>query len=634
MRIGLFALTFVILGQASAARSQTKAVAVFDIENRGPRLKKSALFGMTEFIATSIAATGTYQVIPRDQLQARLREQKRASYKECYEASCQIEIGKEMAAGFALSTRIVRIGSKCLVAMKMFDLRTAATAWASTGRGPCDEDSLLASIEKAMMAGLKKGPQRAPEVRSAKEPKPRSGSAACDRLRQHGLTKNGDLAGLRQVKSTMQHIDESFYDRSRIDRRAMLQSSIDFVSTCEDGLSASTTASGLRMTFGGQTHDVSLAQVKSAWQFTGALRGALQWYARQGGSKIDTRALEYEAIQGLLSALDPHSALMTPREARELKVSVKGNFGGVGVVIAKKKGRLVVMSSIDGTPAQRAGLRAGDVILAVDGVPTQDRTLSQIVNLMRGAPGTPLVMTIERDAKQRDLSMTREIIKINATHKAQLSKDINYLKIRSFQRNTANAVDAALAKSRAGLVLDLRNNPGGLLDQSTRIADRFLSSGLIVRTVGVKYNQKKHAKASSSDLRGPVVVLINEGTASAAEILAGALQKNDRAVVVGRRSFGKGAIQVLYDLPDKSSLKLSIAEYRLQGGAKLEATGIEPDITLKPSSEEDPKDPLEDPAVRLAEALIKAGPYSSRAKMLQRAGRLKSRPEVESIVGR
>lgn len=637
------ALTLLVVGDAGVAAAGTSIVAVFDIENQGVKIQKSALSGLSEFLATSIAATGRYQVVPRDALRSRLRDQKKATYQQCFDASCQIEIGKELAADHALATRVVRIGSNCVVTLKLFDLRTAATSWASTARGPCTEDGLLASIEEAIRLGAGKTPAaEAPAVKTEKTSaavsppsKPESPipavSGVCRTLAAHGLTPSADLSALRILNSSLTWVTDAYFDPKRVDPRAMLRSAIDMVDQCAPGLTVETTATGARLKAAGQTHDVELSSVRESWQIATAVRNALQWYAATDRS-LDRRALEYAATQGMLSALDQHSQIVTPAQNKEMKVAVKGSFGGLGMVVAMKEGKLVIQSPLDGTPAAGAHLVSGDVVMAINGVTTDGLGLSKCVEMLRGSVGSQATLRIDRGGRTFETVLTRETIRIKAVRSARIGQDVGYIKINSISGTAFDEAHAArLAVSGArGLILDLRNNPGGLLAVAAKIADEFLDSGLIVETIGNSRDAKRATASKGDVLDMPIIVLTNQGTASGAEILAGSLAQNHRAILMGTRTFGKGTVQSLHELHDGSSLKLTVASYALEGGLTIEDTGLEPDIELKatvlPASS-----PAEDPAVRLAAEMLRTAGAANREKMLTGLSGFANRPEIERI---
>ncbi len=305
---------------------------------------------------------------------------------------------------------------------------------------------------------------------------------------------------------------------------------------------------------------------------------------------VQTKQLIEGAVNGMLVSLDPHSAYLTPELYKELQVETKGSFGGLGIEITNKSGMLTVVAPIEDTPAYRAGIKSGDVILKIDGEFTKDMTLIEAVKRMRGKPDTKVKLTIKRDNPNQlfDTSLTREIIKIQSVKSKPLEKGYGYLRVTQFQERTDDDLERAikqLDKENGGLqgvVLDLRNNPGGLLTQAVKVADMFLDSGLIVYTDGRLENQKQkyfaHKPGTYSDF--PMVVLVNGGSASASEIVAGALQDHKRALVLGTTTFGKGSVQTILPLDENSALRLTTARYYTPNGRSIQATGIVPDITM------------------------------------------------------
>jgi carboxyl-terminal processing protease len=305
----------------------------------------------------------------------------------------------------------------------------------------------------------------------------------------------------------------------------------------------------------------------------------------------DSKDLIYGAIKGMLGTLDPHSAFLTPEEFKELEIETSGIFSGIGIEITLKDGILTVVSPIEGTPADKAGMRAGDKILQINEKNTKNMGLNEAVRLIRGPKGTKVTLTIlhegEKDPKK--LAITREVIPIKSVKSKMLEDAYGYIRISTFQDKTTEDFQAALKKIEAakgglkGLVLDLRNDPGGLLNEAVKIADEFLDSGLIVYTQGriKEQNLKFYAHPNKAQRSYPIVVLVNEGSASASEIVAGALQDQKRAIILGTQTFGKGSVQTIIPLDDGSGLKLTTARYYTPNGRSIQAKGITPDILVK-----------------------------------------------------
>jgi carboxyl-terminal processing protease len=310
--------------------------------------------------------------------------------------------------------------------------------------------------------------------------------------------------------------------------------------------------------------------------------------------EVQTKQLIEGAINGMLASLDPHSAYLTPDLYKELQVDTKGSFGGLGIEITNRNGVLTVVSPIEDTPAYRAGVKSGDQIMKIDGEFTKDMSLVDAVKKMRGPKDTKVTLTLKREALPElfDVTLTREIIKIQSVKSKMLDKGYGYVRVTQFQERTDDDLERALknldkeAGGLQGLVLDLRNDPGGLLTQAVKVSDLFLDSGLIVYTDGRLENQKQkyfaHKPGTWSDF--PMVVLVNGGSASASEIVAGALQDHKRALVLGTTTFGKGSVQTILPLDDSSALRLTTARYYTPSGRSIQATGIVPDIVMDQTS--------------------------------------------------
>jgi carboxyl-terminal processing protease len=314
---------------------------------------------------------------------------------------------------------------------------------------------------------------------------------------------------------------------------------------------------------------------------------------------VSPKKLFEGAIQGLLSKLDAHSTLFTPDQLKEFKVETTGEFGGLGIQITKTKdGRLLIIAPIEDTPAFRAGIKPGDEIVKIeDKKVTPDMSLSEAVKLMRGKPGTKITIWIMRKgwAEPKPFTITRAVIKIKSVKFRVIDKDIGYIRFTMFQKNAVDEFKNALQellknKDLKGIIVDVRNNPGGLLDVAVTISDYFLPEGkLIVSTKGRIPESKKEYLSTHKPivpLNLPVVMLVNGGTASAAEILTGALRFNNRAIVVGEKTFGKGSVQTLYPLSMGYAVKITTAKYYMPNGDCIDGKGIEPDVEVKLSQED------------------------------------------------
>jgi carboxyl-terminal processing protease len=307
--------------------------------------------------------------------------------------------------------------------------------------------------------------------------------------------------------------------------------------------------------------------------------------------EVEDRDLIEKAIQGMVQSLDPHSAFLTPDAMKELQVDTQGEFGGIGIEIHMPDGILTVVAPIDGTPAAEAGIQAGDKIIKVDGELTKDMGLLEAVSKMRGPKGTEVTITIWRAGEPEpiDFELIRDTIPIDSIRSALIQEGFGYVRITNFQEKTTPDLTDALetledgAVPLKGLVLDLRNNPGGLLDQSVSVADLFLEHGTIVSMKGRDERDQRVFSAIPNKVKRdyPIVVLINNGSASASEIVAGALQDHKRALILGTTSFGKGSVQNVEALRDDYGLKLTIARYYTPSGNSIQAQGIEPDIEVE-----------------------------------------------------
>jgi len=306
---------------------------------------------------------------------------------------------------------------------------------------------------------------------------------------------------------------------------------------------------------------------------------------------VDDKELIENAIRGMLSGLDPHSSYLDAEQFTELQVGTTGQFGGLGIEVGMENGFVKVIAPIDDTPAQRAGVQAGDLIIRLDDTPVKGMTLSEAVKVMRGKPGSDIELTIVREGLDQPLKLTitRDIIKVKSVKARILEPGFGYLRISQFQSKTAeNLVDAIedLKKENGGplkgTVLDLRNNPGGVLNGAVAVSDAFLDKGMIVYTEGRIADSKLRFNATPDDVinGAPLVVLVNQGSASASEIVAGALQDHKRAIIVGTKTFGKGSVQTILPLSSESALKLTTARYYTPSGRSIQAEGITPDIEL------------------------------------------------------
>lgn len=301
---------------------------------------------------------------------------------------------------------------------------------------------------------------------------------------------------------------------------------------------------------------------------------------------VNREELIQGAIKGMLKNLDPHSAYLDKDSFQQMQTETQGEFTGVGIEITIREGRLTVVSPIEGTPAYKAGLKAGDTILEIDGETTRDITIMDAVDQIRGPKGTEVELTVLHKGENQPETITveRDVIPMHSVKPQELGPDYLYLRISNFNQKTIKELQNALEERDKwkGVVLDLRNNPGGLLDQAVSVADMFLSQGKIVYTKGrvERAQMSFSAEPDASDVQAPVTVLVNAGTASAAEIVAGALQDHKRALVVGQQSFGKGSVQTIIPLQEATGIKLTTARYYTPNGNSIQAQGIVPDISV------------------------------------------------------
>ncbi len=306
---------------------------------------------------------------------------------------------------------------------------------------------------------------------------------------------------------------------------------------------------------------------------------------------VNDRDVIENAIQGMLAGLDPHSSYMNPRSFRDMQVQTRGEFGGLGIEVTQENGYVKVISPIDDTPAARAGVRPGDLITHLNGQSTQGLSLQDAVDQMRGERGSTIRITIRREGTDRpiELSITRDVIRPQVARFRLEGNDVGYVRLTSFNEQTETALRRAVSTMRSqaggnlrGIILDLRNNPGGLLDQAVQVSDDFLEQGEIVSTRARRQEDAQRWNARPGDIAQglPMVVLINGGSASASEIVAGALQDHRRAYVLGSRSFGKGSVQTVMPIPGNGAIRLTTARYYTPSGRSIQATGIDPDIEV------------------------------------------------------
>ncbi len=412
-------------------------------------------------------------------------------------------------------------------------------------------------------------------------------------------TSYHDIAALQVFNRVLLQLQQNYVDPDRLNPNQMLVSSLDNLQKSLPELllifDKPIKESPTRVTakIGNAEKTFSLEDIGNLWEMSLRLRSILRFVQDYLPADAKPRELEYDAINGMLMALDPHSVILSPELYRSMMEGNRGKFGGLGIVVRMVDGVLIVVEPVDDdVPARRAGIEEGDQILTIDGTPTLNMNISEAVDLLKGDPDTVVHLSVMRKGwkSPRNIDVTRAEISIPSVESEKLKDKIGYIKLKSFQGNSQRDIDKALSKLNSemggihGLILDLRGNPGGLLDQAVMIADNFLSSGTIVTTVGVNdtLSQSRKATKGTTQADYPIVVLVDSSSASASEIVAGALKNNGRALIVGDTSFGKGSIQVLYELPDKSALKLTIGQYLTPGNMSIQSVGIVPDIRLVP----------------------------------------------------
>lgn len=328
---------------------------------------------------------------------------------------------------------------------------------------------------------------------------------------------------------------------------------------------------------------IQTSRLQSLAKFTKVL-GLVEKY---NVDPVTIETLMDKALSGMLSNLDAHSTFLNEKHFESMKIQTDGEFGGLGITVGIKDGALTVIAPIEGTPADKAGLKASDIILKIDDKSTLNMTIDDAVGIMRGKKGTPINLTIVRKSEPKPLSVDiiRDIIKIQSVYAKNIGDDILYLRVTSFDKKVVDGIAKELKKTSnkdKGIILDLRNNPGGLLDQAVGLVDLFVDEGIIVSQKGRDKQEDKVYSATSSGTYkdAPIVVLVNEGSASASEIVSGALQDHKRAVVVGENTFGKGSVQVILPITETEAIKLTIARYYLPSGRTIQAVGVKPDVTV------------------------------------------------------
>ncbi len=409
-----------------------------------------------------------------------------------------------------------------------------------------------------------------------------------------GKDKKYDLAALRIFNATLMRINDAYVDPTRVDPKQMLLASLDYVQKQVAEVMVEPHAADNKVIVRVDTvqKEFGIGEVDSPWTLSLKMREIFRFVEDNIQPGTDAKELEYAATNGMLSTLDPHSVLLEPALYAEMRLNTRGNFGGLGIVIGIRKGQLTVLKPMPGTPAWNAGIKAGDRIVRIEKESTVNMMLNDAVNRLRGDPGTNVEVWIQRgDAQPKKFTLRRDVIQVRTVPaQALLKGNVGYVKLTQFAGNSTEEMRKALddMKSKGpltGIILDLRGDPGGLLDQAIKVADEFVESGTIVSTVGYANKQREEKRANPGNQpHVPMAVLVDGGSASASEIVAGALKNLDRAVIIGSRTFGKGSVQVLYDNDDGSALKLTIAQYLTPNDESIQSVGITPDIAIEQAS--------------------------------------------------
>jgi carboxyl-terminal processing protease len=420
-----------------------------------------------------------------------------------------------------------------------------------------------------------------------------SNSSSLNKHFNEAVSQEKEEYKFRLVGIVCSYINRFYVEPDRIKPKEMLKESLSWLERIipEVQVNVNDKTEKIEILVDDASKEVDFSKIRRLGELYNTLTDVLHFVNDNKHHEIKTEDIEFAAINGMLSQLDPHSVVFPPKDFDEFKIGTSGKFGGLGMVVGLRDGILTVISPIEGTPAFRAGLKSGDKIIAIDEDSTVNMSLQEAVNKLRGDPSTAVILIVESKKSQTNKTVTliREIISIPSVSSKLVDGNIGYIKIRNFQEDTSQSLEEEIEKLTAesgdlkGLILDLRNNSGGLLGQAIAVADKFLSSGLIVITVEPMGKQKiQKAKKSSKDLsKCPMVVIIDAGSASGAEIVAGALKDNNRAPLIGDTSFGKGSIQQLIDLINSgAALKLTVGKYLTPNFTDIQSVGIAPDIML------------------------------------------------------
>jgi carboxyl-terminal processing protease len=420
-------------------------------------------------------------------------------------------------------------------------------------------------------------------------------------------------------------VESSFWDVAKLNPQALFRAAVDGVDADVQHLGGTIGYKGQHMvvSLSGHTKTVDLAAIDSLAEMVHAFIDIYSFLLQHQRLNGNPTNWEYRAIEGMVKSLDGNSAFMPPHEFREMQEETRGSFGGIGIRIGVEDGQVVIVEPMEGTPASKVGLKQGDRIMKIDGQPTQGLTLQEAVRRMRGPVGSRLVLSIIRrgGGESEDVALTRAKIELKTVEQQFLDGRVGYIKVRGFHETTLQETEKALTRlnqqKMEGLILDLRNNPGGLLSQSVKVCNLFLDEGLVVvSTEGRVRNQNSRFMANGGGQyrQYPLIVLINAGSASGSEIVAGALQDLQKATIIGTKSYGKGSVQTIFPLQDGSGLRLTTAHYFTPSGRSIDHIGIMPDIELSNEGKEDRQ-------LDMAHAIMKeALAVASRRKHQQQRG--------------
>ena len=417
----------------------------------------------------------------------------------------------------------------------------------------------------------------------------------------HNKPSNYDLTDLEVLSKVVISVKDNYVDPKRIDPKEMFVSALRAVEkqAVEVMVAGETKDGHVKLTVGNASRDIDFHDLDNIWQIPLKMRDVFGFIKENLTSPLDDpREVEYAAVNGMLGTLDPHSWLLKPDVYKEMKLQTRGEFGGLGFVIRMREDKLTVEKVLKGTPAQKGGVKKHDHIVRIEDESTVNLDLNEAVGRLRGKPGSKVAIWISRgNAEPKRFDLTRAVITIDSVNSKLMENGVGLVKVSSFSGTTTRELQAAIGEMREknggslkGLVLDLRHNPGGLLEEAIHVVDTFVKEGTIVTTVGVgdKLREPNMAHDDGGELDFPMVVLVDSESASASEIVSGALKNLNRALIVGRQTFGKGSVQVLYDFRergsgDESALKLTIKQYLTPGDVSIQSLGITPDIELVPS---------------------------------------------------